>query len=89
MPPPPADRPARRITGVGSWLAPALLLTLAPKCVLCVLAYAGIGAALGLGGPEICGGPNAVNGSSVVWLSALGLAAGAVGVFAHRHSRRS
>jgi len=31
------------------------LLALAPKCLLCVLAYAGVGTALGLGRPEICG----------------------------------
>ena len=38
-------------------LAPVALLALAPKCLLCVAAYAGIGAALGLGGPELCGAP--------------------------------
>jgi hypothetical protein len=37
------------------WLVPVTLLTLTPKCVLCVLAYTGLGAALGLGGPELCG----------------------------------
>jgi len=36
-------------------LAPAALVALAPKCVLCVLAYAGIAAALGVRSPEICG----------------------------------
>jgi len=38
------------------WLWPATLLALAPKCALCVLAYVGLGAAFGLGGPEVCGG---------------------------------
>jgi hypothetical protein len=46
------------------WLLPAALLALTPKCVLCVLAYAGLGGALGLVGPELCGGPG---GSSVSW----------------------
>lgn len=31
------------------------LLVVAPKCVLCLAAYIGLGAALGLGGPEFCG----------------------------------
>ena len=40
------------------WLWPAALLALTPKCVLCVLAYAGLGSVLGLGGgPELCGAP--------------------------------
>ena len=36
------------------WLGPAALLALMPKCMGCVLAYAGIGAVLGLSGPEFC-----------------------------------
>src|SRR5688572_12040605 len=58
------------------WLGPAALLALAPKCVLCVLAYAGLGAALGLGGPEICG---ATAGAPATWatsLAWLGVASG-------------
>ena len=42
------------------WLIPTTVLALVPKCVLCVLAYTGLGVALGLGGPELCGGPVAV-----------------------------
>jgi hypothetical protein len=34
---------------------PAALLALAPKCVVCVLGYAGLGATLGLSAPELCG----------------------------------
>lgn len=41
------------------WLAPAALLAVGPKCVLCALAYAGLGSAFGLGGPELCGPPAA------------------------------
>lgn len=50
------------------WLWPAALLALMPKCLLCVLAYAGLGATLGLGGPEICGGSTS---SSILWFSVL------------------
>ena len=46
--------PGELVRQLRGWLVPAALLALAPKCVLCVLAYAGLGTALGLGGPEIC-----------------------------------
>ena len=46
-------------------LFPAALLALTPKCLLCVLAYAGLGAMLGLGGPEICGASG--GHSSLTW----------------------
>src|SRR5476649_378229 len=62
------------------WLAPATLLALAPKCLLCVVAYAGIGTALGLGGPEICGAP--AGGWPESWTLALvapGAALGLIG----------
>jgi hypothetical protein len=51
LPRPPSE-PARRPR---DWLLPAALVALAPKCVLCLLAYAGVGTVLGLGEPEICG----------------------------------
>ena len=47
--------PGERVRRLRGWLIPAALLALTPKCVLCLLAYAGAGTALGLGGPEICG----------------------------------
>src|SRR5258705_322291 len=53
-----------KLKRLGRWLAPAALLTVAPKCALCLLAYAGLGAALGLGGPEICG---AQSGPAGMW----------------------
>jgi hypothetical protein len=62
------------------WLLPTALLALTPKCLLCVLAYAGLGAAFGLGGPEICGasaGSPAWWASSLAWLGV----AGGLGVF--------
>ena len=37
------------------WLVPLGVFALLPKCLLCVLTYLGLAAALGLGGPEICG----------------------------------
>jgi len=68
-------------------LLPAALLVLAPKCVLCALAYAGLGAALGLGGPELCGTTAVPPGSWAsppVWLGV----AGGCGAFAWRAIRR-
>jgi len=61
------------------WFLPAALLALTPKCVLCLLAYAGIGAALGLGGPEICG---ATSSSTMgLWTATLALSGLVLGVF--------
>jgi len=65
MPPQRTEYPRRAVR----WLWPTALLALAPKCLLCVLAYAGLGAALGLGGPEICGATTP--GASVAWTSSL------------------
>jgi len=62
------------------WLWPAAMLALTPKCLLCVLAYAGLGAALGLGGPEICGAPAGSPGSWVSLLAWFG-GAGGLGAF--------
>jgi len=58
------------------WLGPAALLALTPKCLLCVLAYAGLGAALGLGGPELCGAPAGSPATWVASLAWLGIAGG-------------
>ena len=85
MPSPRTDRSRR----AGHWLWPAALLALAPKCLLCVLAYVGLGSALRLGGPEICG---ASAGSPITWASALawlGAAGGlgALGLLARRRRR--
>ena len=55
---------------------PAALLALTPKCLACVLAYAGLAGALGFGGPEICG---ASAGTATAWTSWL-LPAGFAGV---------
>jgi hypothetical protein len=79
-PPLPADRATPRRPRVRRWAAfrslgaagciPALLLAFAPKCAVCLLAYAGLGAALGLSGPELCGAPPAASGQWV-WLMLL------------------
>jgi len=59
-----------RAEKVGSrfrWLVVGGSVALAPKCLLCLAAYAGAGAALGLGGREICGAPSDAIGASVFW----------------------
>jgi hypothetical protein len=48
-------------------LASVALVALVPKCLGCVLAYAGLGALLGLRGPQLCG---ASSDPRVPWLSA-------------------
>jgi hypothetical protein len=70
---PPRSEFFRRAVGC---FAPAALLALAPKCLLCLAGYAGLGVALGLARPELCGGPTS---AAVPWASAvawLGTAAG-------------
>jgi hypothetical protein len=61
------------------WLLPAALFAVAPKCLLCVIAYAGLGTALGLGGPELCGSTDRV--SALPLLLGLG---GTAGFLLHR-----
>lgn len=87
--PPRADGTTRRPARLRGWLVPAALLALAPKCLLCVAAYVGLGAMLGLGGPELCGTSGNDAGHWTTWLSALGLAAGAIGLFVRSRFRRA
>ena len=47
--------PRRPWSERASRLIPAAGLVFAPKCALCLLAGAGLGATLGPGGPELCG----------------------------------
>jgi hypothetical protein len=72
------------------WILPAAALAFAPKCLLCVLAYAGLGAALGLGGREWCGAPaagsSAVGATSLAWLG-IASVLGMVGFLANRRHR--
>jgi hypothetical protein len=71
--------PSRRIKSsrrAAGWFLPAALFALMPKCLLCVVAYAGLGAALGLGRSEICGAPAGSPGSWASSLAWLGVAGG-------------
>ena len=91
-PPMPSSRAeSSPVSRVVRWLLPTALLALTPKCLLCMAAYAGLGTALGLGGPEICGAPAGSPGSwasSPAWLGvAIGL--GTFGFLASGRLRRS
>ncbi len=90
--PPPTDPAPGWLSRWRRWLIPAALFALMPKCLLCVLAYAGLGASLGLGGPELCG---AAGIAPAPWTVGLALA-GSVTMVANftwrrfrRHSWRS
>jgi hypothetical protein len=64
------------------WLGSAALLAFAPKCLLCVVGYAGIGAALGSRVPELCGVRPADSGGwpvTLTWAAAFA-ALGAIGI---------
>lgn len=52
------------------WIVPGALVALAPKCVLCLAAYLGLGVALGGTGAEICGASGSEAIRSVAWLPA-------------------
>ena len=71
-----------RLSRAVRWLLPAALFALAPKCLLCVLAYAGLGAALGLGGREMCGAPADVPEVWMSWLLLPGCVLGVTGLVA-------
>jgi hypothetical protein len=77
-------RPVELLRWTRCWLVPAALVAMTPKCVLCLAAYAGIGIALGLGEPELCGAPETTHATPVV-LGALG----AGGFVLHRAVHRS
>ncbi len=66
------------------WLAPVALLALAPKCLLCVLAYLGLATALVRGGPELCGAAAGATGPGIARLAAVAVAAGVIGTFVVR-----
>lgn len=56
------------------WTSAAALFALAPKCLACLAAYAGLGAALGakLAGPELCGASAATLPATSAGLTLLG-----------------
>lgn len=73
MPPPRTEFSRRALR----WLVPAAGLALVPKCVVCFVSYASLGAAMGIGGLELCG---ATAGSAGTWASALAWLGGAGGM---------
>jgi hypothetical protein len=70
------------------WFLPTAALALAPKCLLCVAAYAGLGALLGIGGPEICGAPGSPPLAWGVRLATVAAGVSISAVLAVRQSRR-
>lgn len=70
------------------WLSAVTLLGLAPKCVVCLAAYFGVGAWLGirLNSPELCGA-SASSGVATwsAWLTAAAITAIAGVVFRKLH----
>jgi hypothetical protein len=81
----PEKHPARRAP---RWLIAGALLAVVPKCALCLLAYAGLGAAAGLGRPEMCGADLDTNGHALLGLAALAATLALAGWVA-RHRRRT
>jgi len=73
-----------RISRLRGWLFPAAFLAFAPKCVVCVLAYAGLAGALGLGDPEICGTTPGLAGTWEMWPMLAGVALAAIGFLPRR-----
>ncbi|MEO6993832.1 MAG: hypothetical protein ABI273_09405 [Lacunisphaera sp.] len=67
------------------WLIPAAILALTPKCALCLLAYAGLGTWLGLGGPELCGGPAGASGPWLIAMISAGVVYGVGHILRSRH----
>jgi hypothetical protein len=75
-------RPFRPLASIG-------LLLLAPKCFLCLLAYAGIGAAFGLRRQEICGAPTGSAGIFELALTLVGAALAIWGLLGFIRIRRN
>ncbi|MFT3869515.1 MAG: hypothetical protein QM715_13760 [Nibricoccus sp.] len=70
------------------WLLPAALLALTPKCFLCLVGYAGLGTALGLGDPEICGASFDITWASALLFLLSGLSLGVIGLYLLRRRSR-
>jgi hypothetical protein len=69
-------------------LAALALLAFAPKCIVCLAVYAGLGAVLGLGGPELCGSPADPSHAPVLITAALLLTIGLACVAVRKHVHR-
>jgi hypothetical protein len=83
------SRPIESSHSAVRWILPTALLALAPKCLLCVAAYAGLGALLGLGGSEICGASDAPQIGWALRLALMGVGIGISVALATCRSRRS
>lgn len=72
------------------WLPVAVVLAAAPKCLLCLAAYAGVGALLGLklAGPEICGATASPLSGPIIWISVVASIGGAMLAVHASHRRR-
>ena len=55
----------------GPWPLVVVAVAVTPKCLLCLVAYAGLGTALGLGGRELCGATGEAAAGPVVALALL------------------
>ena len=55
---------------------PSAIIALAPKCVLCVAAWFGLGTTLGWTGVELCGAPEDQGPDATTWLLVAGVALG-------------
>lgn len=65
-------RPFRR---ANAWWYGGIIAALTPKCALCLMAYAGVGASLGFNGPEWCGTAEDSSGfaaTAAAWLGVFG-----------------
>ncbi len=66
------------------------LFAAAPKCLLCLAVWLGLGTLLGVGGPELCGAvPGTVDAETVALYVGAGLALGALGYKALRARGRN
>lgn len=65
---------AEIVRGWVRWFPLTAVVAVVPKCVACLVAYAGAGAALGarLGSPELCGAAAATLNTAIAWCAALG-----------------
>ncbi len=78
-------RPAKGSFRPFRWFGAVALFALAPKCLLCVAAYVGLGATWGISGREICGGAAS---PLAVWVPGLALLAATLGCLGLLAARR-
>lgn len=81
------SRPSNLLRHPWRGVAALALLAVVPKCVVCAAAYFGLGALLGLGGPELCGAPTGPSFAGTTVFAACGLA-GALGAAGWRWACR-